>query len=143
MNKLISLLLIIILSSCLVKRRSNHYSVNPVEFKNQNLTNIKPDSQVINDKYFRIILPEKVKKNSLIIGVGFLHILNFDHIQKILILYLPLRINLYQVKHPNLSYNEFIDLCQKCKIFNFLKKIKYSKNQNFGFNKVRSEGEFY
>jgi hypothetical protein len=142
MIKYLSTLLFILLVGCAAKRISTNENEKFVEYVNDNKTTMRLDAEVVKDKDFKLQIPFGLQKSQVKVSNCFLHILNFNNDEKIVLLYMPDRKNTADNQSFSLSYADFKSLCIKENILENIESISMLENRRFGINRLNNVG-FY
>lgn len=122
-----------------------HKSINRndfIDYTNDNKISIGIDGTIIKDRNFKIKLPQGLVSKHIIIETAFMQVFSYKAKEKIIILYRPSDKKSSMLKKQDISYTEFISLCEKEDITRELKNIRLDKHRRFGLYKS-DESQFY
>lgn len=136
----IIILYIVLLST--LTNYANGQRTNFVNYINDNKISMRFDGTIVKDKPFILDIPNGLKNKRSSIGESFLQILNYDRSEKIIIFYIPGNKLMPSIQSLNLSYNDFINFCEKEHIDGYLDDIKVKKHRRFGICKPTND-RFY
>jgi hypothetical protein len=146
MKEISFLMLVMFFSKYLIAQHSKIDSFDRkvafTDFVNNSRMAINHDLEKVRDKRFVVRIPKGLQKNKQITSNYFLHLLNFNKGQRIILLYKPFDIVRRDTQALNISCIEFEELCSEVGLLDELKGIKMLRNRRFGLN-VFSKEHFF